>query len=53
MELEDAVNTAILALKEGFEGQMNEHNIEVAICQKGQFRILTPPQVKDYLDIIN
>ena len=28
MELEDAVHTAILTLKEGFEGQMTEDNIE-------------------------
>lgn len=31
MELEDAVHTAILTLKEGFEGAMNENSIEIGI----------------------
>ena len=49
-QLEDAVHTAILTLKEGFEGQMTEDNVELGICnsQKG-FRRLTPEEVKDYL----
>ena len=49
-QLEDAVHTAILTLKEGFEGQMTEDNIEIGICnaQKG-FRRLSPEEVKDYL----
>ena len=33
MELEDAVHTAILTLKEGFEGQVNE-KVFLEICQK-------------------
>ena len=31
MELEDAIHTAILTLKEGFEGQMTENNIEISV----------------------
>ncbi|KAJ9053368.1 Proteasome subunit alpha type-2 [Entomophthora muscae] len=31
MELEDAVHTAILTLKEGFEGLMTENNIEIGV----------------------
>jgi 20S proteasome subunit alpha 2 len=31
LELDDAVHTAILTLKEGFEGQMTADNIEVGI----------------------
>ncbi|CAG8719922.1 15540_t:CDS:2, partial [Acaulospora morrowiae] len=31
MELEDAVHTSILTLKEGFEGQMTENSIEIGI----------------------
>ena len=48
--MEDAVHTAILTLKEGFEGQMTEDNVEIGICnaEKG-FRRLTPQEVKDYL----
>ena len=38
LELEDAVHTAILTLKEGFEGQMTEDNIEIGICNEGGFR---------------
>ncbi|KAL7711631.1 Proteasome subunit alpha type [Entamoeba marina] len=54
VELEDAIHTAILALKEGFEGQMDEHNIEIGICTKEKgFKSLTPTEIKDYLDISN
>merc|ERR1712013_814046 len=49
LELEDAVHTAILTLKEGFEGQMTEDNIEIGICNSDGFRRLTPQEVKDYL----
>ena len=53
LELEDAIQTAILTLKEGFEGQMNENNIEIGICNKtGIFKRLTPAEVKDYLATI-
>jgi len=51
--LEDAVHTAILTLKEGFEGEMTENNIELSVVQviegKPVFRVLTPAEVKDYL----
>ncbi|XP_036202637.1 proteasome subunit alpha type-2-like [Myotis myotis] len=49
LELEDAIHTAILTLKEGFEGQMTEDNIEVGICSEAGLRRLTPTEVKDYL----
>ncbi|EDS29489.1 proteasome subunit alpha type 2 [Culex quinquefasciatus] len=49
LELDDAVHTAILTLKEGFEGQMNADNIEVGICDANGFRRLDPSDVKDYL----
>jgi 20S proteasome subunit alpha 2 len=51
LELEDCIHTAILTLKEGFEGKMTEHNIEVAVVDagKGGFRVLTPAEIKDYL----
>ena len=42
LELEDAVHTAILTLKEGFEGQMTEDNIEIGICNDGGFRWVDP-----------
>ncbi|EKE38458.1 proteasome subunit alpha type 2-A, putative [Entamoeba nuttalli P19] len=54
IELEDAIHTAILALKEGFEGEMNEHNIEIGLCTKENgFKVLTPSEIRDYLDIAN
>jgi len=50
IELEDAIHTSILTLKEGFEGEMTEHNIELGIIgEDKKFRILTPAQVKDYI----
>ena len=49
LELEDAIHTAILTLKEGFEGQMTENNIELGIVDESGFRRLEPTEVKDYL----
>ncbi|KAL7464275.1 hypothetical protein ACHAXS_004614 [Conticribra weissflogii] len=55
MELEDAIHTALLTLREGFEGEMDGHNIEVGVVSKsdGKFRLLTPEQIQDYLDEAN
>lgn len=55
MELEDAIHTALLTLREGFEGEMSGHNIEVGVVSKsdGKFRLLTPEQIQDYLDEAN
>jgi 20S proteasome subunit alpha 2 len=51
MELEDAIHTALLTLKEGFEGQISGHNIEVGIIgEDRQFRVLTPAEITDYLE---
>ncbi|KAM3876580.1 proteasome subunit alpha type-2-like [Diretmus argenteus] len=52
LDLEDAIHTAILTLKESFEGQMAEENIEVGICNEAGFRLLFPAEVKDYLAAI-
>jgi 20S proteasome subunit alpha 2 len=50
IELEDAIHTAILTLKEGFEGEMNEHNVEIGIIgEDKKFRVLNHAQVKDYI----
>mmetsp|Transcript_15438 Transcript_15438/g.28738 ORF Transcript_15438/g.28738 Transcript_15438/m.28738 type:complete len:236 (-) Transcript_15438:122-829(-) len=53
MELEDAIHTALLTLREGFEGEMNAENIEVGVVRNGKFSILTPEQIQDYLDEAN
>jgi len=52
MELEDAIHTALLTLREGFEGEMTSTNIEVGVVSvtDGKFRLLTPEQIQDYLD---
>ena len=52
LELEDAVHTAILTLKEGFEGQMTENNIEIGLADQDGFRRLEPAEIKDYLAAI-
>ncbi|TYI02804.1 hypothetical protein ES332_A11G293200v1 [Gossypium tomentosum] len=50
MELDDAVHTAILTLKEGFEGQISGKNIEIGIIGTDQkFRVLTLAEIDDYL----
>ncbi len=47
MELEDAINTAILTLKEGFEGAISEENIEIGVIGVDRkFRILSAQEVK-------
>ena len=51
MELEDAIHVALLTMKENFEGEMNEKNIEVGIISDtdGEFKVLTQQEVKDYI----
>jgi 20S proteasome subunit alpha 2 len=51
MELDDAIHTALLTLKEGFEGEMDENNIELAVVSTNDrsFKILTAEEVRDYL----
>lgn len=51
MELEDAIHVALLTLKEGFEGEMNEKNIEIGVISEKdkEFRMLSQQEVRDYL----
>jgi len=64
ISLEDAIHTALLTLKEGFEGQMTEKTIEIGVVTvptaEAQvvptggrplptFRKLSEEEVKDYL----
>ena len=54
MELEDAIHTALLTLREGFEGEMTASNIQVAVAKaNGTFHVLAPHQIQDYLDEAN
>ena len=52
MELEDAIHAALLTLKEGYEGKMDEHNIEVGISTESGFKVLGASEVRDYLEEI-
>ena len=48
--LEDAVHTALLTLKEGFEGEVSGENIEVGVIGADKkFRVLSAAEVADYL----
>lgn len=64
LSLEDAIHTALLTLKEGFEGQMTEQTIEIGVVtvptaeqreeKSGErlaptFRKLSEAEVRDYL----
>jgi 20S proteasome subunit alpha 2 len=50
IEIEDAIHTAILTLKESFEGAITENNIEIGVVGEDRiFRVLSPAEVKDYL----
>ena len=41
--LEDVIHTALLTLKEGFEGEMTNKNIEISYVNKNKkFTVLTP-----------
>ncbi|TYJ56711.1 hypothetical protein B9479_002642 [Cryptococcus floricola] len=66
LSLEDAIHTALLTLKEGFEGQMTEQTIEIGVVtvptieqmqeKPGErlpptFRKLTEQEVRDYLSL--
>jgi 20S proteasome subunit alpha 2 len=55
MELEDAIHTALLTLREGFEGEMTSNNIQVGVVRSdtGKFEVLTASQIQDYLDEAN
>ena len=54
VELDDAIHTALLTMREGFEGEMDEHNIELGVIGEDRvFKVLTPAEVKDYLDESN
>ncbi|EGC37806.1 proteasome subunit alpha type 2 [Dictyostelium purpureum] len=51
LEIDDAIQTALITLKEGFETQLTEFNMELAVVssKNQKFEILTPSQIKDYL----
>lgn len=51
MEVDEAIHRALLTLKEGFDGQLTNKNVEVAVIRADRtFQILSPLQIKDYLE---
>jgi len=53
MDIEDAIHTAILTLKEGFEGEMTDENIEIGVCRDdGAFEVLSDAEIRDYLEAV-
>ncbi|KNC49249.1 proteasome subunit alpha type-2 [Thecamonas trahens ATCC 50062] len=51
LDLEDAVHTALLTLKDGFDGEMDETNIEVGVVdvETGKFRLLSEDVIREHL----
>jgi len=49
LELDDAVHTALLTLKESFDVQITEDNVQIALCKKSGFLKLQQQAVKDYI----
>lgn len=48
-DVEDAIQLAILTLKEGFDGEMTAENLEIGIATKDGFRRLTTAELTEYL----
>ena len=53
LDIEDAIHTAILTLKDSFEGELTADNIEVGVVRTAdpelKFCSLTETEIKDYL----
>ena len=53
LDIEDAIHTAILTLKDSFEGELTDKNIEIGVIRtsdpKKEFKVLTASEIRDYL----
>jgi 20S proteasome subunit alpha 2 len=49
VEIEDAIHTALITVKDGLDGEMSPENIEVGVVRNGRFAILTPAELTDYI----
>jgi 20S proteasome subunit alpha 2 len=49
VEIEDAIHTALITVKDGLDGEMTPENIEVGVVRGGRFAILTPAELADYI----
>lgn len=52
LELEDAIHTALLTLKESFDVGMTEDNVEIGICNSSGFQRLTKEEIFDHLSTL-
>lgn len=54
MDRDEAIHTALLALKDGFEGTMNNQNIEIAFVDQSDndFKILEKREIDNCLGFI-
>lgn len=51
MDIVEAIQAAVLTMKESFEGALNENNVEIGVVGENRlFRTLSPDEVKDYLE---
>jgi 20S proteasome subunit alpha 2 len=49
LSLDDGLSIVISTMREGFDGELNEKNIELAILKSTGFELLTPEQIRNYL----
>ena len=50
MEIDDAIHIGLLTLRENFEGELTEKNVEIGVVGvDGGFRVLKQSDIKDYL----
>ena len=49
LSIDDGLSIIISTLREGYDGEVNENNIEIAILKNTGFELLTPEQIKNYL----
>ena len=47
----DGLGIIIGTLREGYDGEVNEKNIEITILKNTGFELLTPEELKDYLKV--
>jgi 20S proteasome subunit alpha 2 len=49
LSLDDGLAIVISTLREGYDGEITENNIELAILKNTGFELLTPEQIRNYL----
>ncbi len=52
MEIEDAIHTALITVKDGLDGEMSPENIDVGVVRNGKFSVLSASELADYISQI-